>query len=78
MGTPRVLNDAKLLHATRRVLRPRDVEWLQALADGKQTTELQGRTYQGRKNGLGEIRACLNARTMTHAVAMALRKGIIR
>ena len=59
-------------------LSPRDVMWLQRLADGVRLSDLPARSEQVAKNRVMRIRWFLQAETTTQAVAIALRRGIIR
>lgn len=60
-------------------LSERDIRWLQALSLGASVKELPEITSeQVAKNRLSSIRQFLGARNTTHAVAEALRRGIIQ
>jgi len=63
------------------VLRQMDVTWLKMLADGcvlKDLAIVASISEQQVKNRLQSIRLFMGVATTTHAVANALRKGIIR
>lgn len=62
-----------------RVLTSRDVEWLRELSEGKTFKELTGSSSeQYAKNRVQSIRAFLGTRNTVHAVAEAIRRGIIK
>lgn len=56
-----------------RLLKPREIEILQMLADGKHISEI---SRDHRVSGI--LMAALNARTTTQAVVIAIRKGWIK
>jgi DNA-binding CsgD family transcriptional regulator len=56
---------------------PRDVIWLQQLADGKEPKNLTGATTQGVRNRMYRLRHIFGANTTAQVIAMAMRKGII-
>ena len=55
----------------------RELELLQAVADGKSNKQM-GKSEQSVKNQLTLIFAKLQADNRAHAVAIALRRGLIR
>ena len=55
---------------------PRDIEWLQKLANGASGPQLHT-SYGYTRTRLASVRQLLNARTTTQAVAEAIRRGII-
>lgn len=64
-----------------KALRPMDIEWLSMLSNGFHVKELataSNVSEQIVKNRLQSVRQFMRVETTTHAVAEALRKGIIR
>ena len=57
---------------------PRDIEWLQALANGVESKNLAGSTPQSARNRLCRLRKILGANTTVECVVMAMRKGLIK
>lgn len=57
---------------------PRDLVWLQQLADGREPKNLLGATTQGVRNRMYRLRRIFGASTTCQVIAMAMRKGMIQ
>lgn len=59
-------------------LTERDRKWLQELADGVEPKALTEATPQGARNRLFRLRRIFRAKSTTHLVCIALRRGIAK